>query len=126
VQKGTGFAALGLVESFKSRISLVKENEILGDGNMMDLLQSLGDGVLIGLIYALLGLCVVIIFKASEAFNFAVGEFLVIGSFLFYVLFFDLNIPLLIALPVGLLAAAITGAIIERLTIKPWDDLLSQ
>ncbi len=86
---------------------------------MTDLLQALGSGVLVGLVYALLGLCIVIIFKASEAFNFAIGEFLVIGSFLFYILFFDLHIPFLIALPLGLLAAALAGAIIERLTIKP-------
>jgi len=86
---------------------------------MIDLVQTVGSGVLIGLVYALLGLCIVIIFKASEAFNFAIGEFLVIGSFLFYILFFDLNIPFLLALPLGLLAAAIVGAIVERFTIKP-------
>ena len=86
---------------------------------MTDILQTLGSGVLVGLVYALLGLCIVIIFKASEAFNFAIGEFLVIGSFLFYILFFDLHIPFLVALPLGLLAAALAGAIIERLTIKP-------
>jgi branched-chain amino acid transport system permease protein len=86
---------------------------------MTDLVQALGSGLLVGLVYAVLGLCIVIIFKASEAFNFAIGEFLVIGSFLFYVLFFDLNLPFLIALPLGLLAAAIAGAIVERLTIKP-------
>jgi len=86
---------------------------------MIDLIQTVGSGVLIGLVYALLGLCIVIIFKASEAFNFAIGEFLVIGSFLFYVLFFDLNIPFLLALPLGLLAAAMMGAIVERFTIKP-------
>lgn len=86
---------------------------------MTDLVQTLGTGILIGLVYALLGLCIVIIFKASEAFNFAIGEFLVIGAFLFYVLFFDLDIPFIVALPLGLLAAAIVGAIIERFTIKP-------
>jgi branched-chain amino acid transport system permease protein len=86
---------------------------------MTGLVQSLGNGVLIGLVYALLGLCIVIIFKASEAFNFAVGEFLVIGSFAFYVLFFDFGLPFLIALPLGLLIAGIVGAIVERFTIKP-------
>ena len=50
---------------------------------MIDLVQTLGSGVLVGLVYALLGLCIVIIFKASETFNFAIGEFLIIGSFLF-------------------------------------------
>jgi len=48
---------------------------------MSDLLQALGSGILVGLVYALLGLCIVIIFKSSEAFNFAIGEFMVIGSF---------------------------------------------
>lgn len=86
---------------------------------MSDLLQAVGSGILVGLVYALLGLCIVIIFRASETFNFAIGEFLVIGSFLFYVLFFDLNLPFLLALPLGLLAAAIVGALVERLTIKP-------
>ncbi|HDZ89403.1 MAG TPA: branched-chain amino acid ABC transporter permease, partial [Deltaproteobacteria bacterium] len=86
---------------------------------MVDLIQALGSGVLVGLVYALLGLSVVIIYRASEAFNFAVGEFLVIGSFLFYVLFFDINLPLLVALPLGLLGAAMVGALVERLTIKP-------
>ncbi|MFC1876082.1 branched-chain amino acid ABC transporter permease [Thermodesulfobacteriota bacterium] len=70
---------------------------------MIDLLQTLGSGVLVGLVYALLGLCIVIIFKASEAFNFAIGEFLVIGSFLFYILFFNETIPWHKALPLGLL-----------------------
>jgi branched-chain amino acid transport system permease protein len=86
---------------------------------MFTLLQALGSGILVGLVYALLGLCIVIIFKASEAFNFAVGEFLVIGSFLFYILFFDLRLPLILAIPLGLLAAALAGAVIERFTIKP-------
>ena len=86
---------------------------------MTDLLQTVGVGVLVGLVYALMGLCIVIIYKASEAFNFAVGEFLVIGAFLFYVLFFDLGLPFLIAFPLGLLAAGLVGAFVERLTIKP-------
>jgi branched-chain amino acid transport system permease protein len=87
--------------------------------NMVDFVQALGSGILVGLVYALLGLSIVIIYRASEAFNFAVGEFLVIGSFLFYIFFFDLRIPLLIALPLGLLAAGLVGALVERLTIKP-------
>jgi branched-chain amino acid transport system permease protein len=70
---------------------------------MIDLLQTLGSGVLVGLVYALLGLCIVIIFKASEAFNFAIGEFLIIGSFLFYVLFFNETLPWHKALPLGVL-----------------------
>ncbi|MBL7212477.1 MAG: branched-chain amino acid ABC transporter permease [Desulfobacteraceae bacterium] len=70
---------------------------------MIDLVQTLGSGILVGLVYALLGLCIVIIFKASEAFNFAIGEFLILGSFLFYVLFFNETLPWHRALPLGAL-----------------------
>lgn len=86
---------------------------------MMDLVQLLGSGILVGLVYALLGLGVVIVFRASEAFNFAVGEFLVVGAFLFFVLRFDLGLPLLVALPAALVAAGVVGGLLERLTIRP-------
>jgi branched-chain amino acid transport system permease protein len=86
---------------------------------MIDLIQAIGNGVLVGLVYALLGLSIVIIYRASKAFNFAIGQFLVIGSFLFYAMFSALNLPLIIALPLGLLAAGVMGSIVERLTIKP-------
>ena len=82
-------------------------------------LQSIGSGILIGFVYALLGLSIVIIFRASQAFNFAVGQFLVIGAFIFYSLFAGLSIPFLIAFPLGLLSAGVAGAVIESLTIKP-------
>ncbi|MBT6504510.1 MAG: branched-chain amino acid ABC transporter permease [Deltaproteobacteria bacterium] len=86
---------------------------------MIDFLQAVGDGVFIGLVYALLGLCIVIIFKASETFNFAAGEFLVIGAFVFYVFFFDLGLPIIVALPLGLATAGLVGGLVEWFTIKP-------
>jgi len=86
---------------------------------MIDLIQTVGAGLLIGFVYGLLGLGIVIIFRASEAFNFAIGEFLVVGAFLFYIFYFDLHLPFLIALPLGLVAAGGVGAFIERLSIKP-------
>jgi branched-chain amino acid transport system permease protein len=86
---------------------------------MIDLIQTIGSGILTGLIYALLGLCIVLIYKVSGAFNFAIGQFMVIGSYLFYTMFVAFNLSLPIALPLGLLAAGGMGALIERITIKP-------
>jgi branched-chain amino acid transport system permease protein len=88
---------------------------------MVDLLQALGGGLLNGLIYSLLGLCIVIIFKASETFNFAIGEFLITGSFLFYVLFFNGTLPLLPALVLGVLLFLIFSYILavdQRLRLR--------
>jgi len=86
---------------------------------MTYLIQTIGSGILTGLIYALLGLCIVLIYKVSRAFNFAIGQFMVIGSYLFYTMFVAFNLPLPVALPLGLLAAGGVGALIERITIKP-------
>lgn len=86
---------------------------------MESFLQYLGSGILSGLVYSLLGLGIVLIFRASEAFNFAVGEFLVTGAFLFYVFYFIWHIPLPLALALGLGASAIFGALCERTVIKP-------
>jgi branched-chain amino acid transport system permease protein len=85
----------------------------------MDFLQFFCSGLLNGLVYALLGLGLVLIFRASEAFNFAVGEFLVVGAFLFFLLYFHWSFPFLIAFPLGLGAAGVFGAIVERSVIKP-------
>lgn len=85
---------------------------------MIDLLQALGSGILVGMVYALLGLGVVIVFRASEAFNFAVGELLVVGAFLF-LMFSALRLPFPVTLLLTLLGAAIFGGLVERLTIKP-------
>jgi branched-chain amino acid transport system permease protein len=79
---------------------------------MIDFIQALGSGILVGLVYVFLGLCIVIIFKASEAFNFAIGEFLVIGSFLFYTLFFNEVLPLNRAVPLGILVFLIFSYIL--------------
>jgi branched-chain amino acid transport system permease protein len=81
---------------------------------MFDLVQTLGSGLLVGLVYALLGLCIVVIFKASEAFNFAIGEFLIIGSFLFYVIFFNDTLPLNRAVPLGVFIFLLFSYILAR------------
>ncbi len=86
---------------------------------MVYLFQVIGNGFLIGLVYALLGLGIVVIYKATDTFNFAIGQFLVIGSYLFYFFYAALSLPFLVAFPLGILSAGLLGAVVEQLTIKP-------
>ena len=86
---------------------------------MLELVQTIGTGILVGFVYALLGLSIVIIYKASGAFNFAIGQFLIVGSFLFYSMFVALDLPFPAAMVLGLIAAGCVGAVIEHFTIKP-------
>ena len=85
----------------------------------MDLIQAIGNGLLLGALYGLLGLCIVLVYKASGVFNFAIGQLLIIGAYLFYFFYSGMNLPIYMALPLGIAAAAMMGALIERLAINP-------
>lgn len=80
------------------------------------LVQVMGSGILQGLVYALIAVSLVIIYKSSEVFNFAVGEFCTIGAIFFFILQ-SLGLPLWIVIPGFLAAAALFSAIVEKLII---------
>ena len=44
------------------------------------LLQLIVNGLIIGTLYGVVGMCFVLIYKASQVVNFAQGEFLLIGA----------------------------------------------
>ena len=78
--------------------------------------QVMGSGILQGLIYALIAVSLVIIYKSSEVFNFSVGEFCTIGAIFFFVLQ-SLGLPLWLIIPGFLLAAALFAGLVEKLVI---------
>jgi branched-chain amino acid transport system permease protein len=72
------------------------------------------NGVLIGLLYSLVAMGFVVIYRASKVFNFAQGEFVVLGAFLIWSFVLALGLPVVIGLPAALIAAAAAGWLIER------------
>ena len=56
-------------------------------------LQLVASGFLVGGIYALIALGFVLIYKATNIINFATGEFMMIGAYIFYSLMVYLNYP---------------------------------
>ncbi len=82
------------------------------------LLQLGLSGLSIGSIYALVGLALVLPYKASGAVNFAQGEMVTLGAYIGLVLA-GLGLPYLAALPLVLLMAAAGGALMERFLIRP-------
>ncbi|WP_281967819.1 branched-chain amino acid ABC transporter permease [Roseovarius nanhaiticus] len=79
--------------------------------------QNLSNGLLIGGVYALVGVGLTLIFGVMRTINFAHGDFVVLGMYsavLFnLVLGWDPYLSLVIAMPVGFL----TGVLIERLML---------
>jgi branched-chain amino acid transport system permease protein len=82
-------------------------------------LQLLFQGLSIGFLYALAALGFVMIFKSSSVLNFAHGELLAIGAFIFLVLAVWLKLPIWLAFLITIVGSFALGFIIERLFLRP-------
>jgi len=82
------------------------------------ILQLALSGLSIGSIYALVGLALVLPFKASGIVNFAQGEIVTFGAYLALILS-GLGLPYLAVVPLVLIGAAALGMVIERVLIRP-------
>ena len=82
-------------------------------------IQTTITGLLVGGIYALIGLGIVVINKASGVFNFAHGFMMILGGMMFYTFFGTSQVNLVAAA----LFAAVT--VIVVLTINGWRDALN-
>ncbi len=82
-------------------------------------LQLLVNGVSLGLLYAIAALGFVMIFKSSSVLNFAHGELMAIGAFLFLVLSAWAKLPIIVAFMLTLIGSFALGFIIERFFLRP-------
>lgn len=82
------------------------------------LAQYLLSGLTIGAIYALVALGFAIIYNASHVINFAQGEFVMIGG-MAAVSLGNAGLPLLLAIPVAVLAAVAVGLALEKFAVEP-------
>ncbi len=76
-------------------------------------------GLLAGGPIALMGLGLVLIFKASYIFNFAHGQLLLIGTLLTWWLAVGITLPLWLSILLALALSALLGLVIERLALRP-------
>lgn len=82
---------------------------------MIDFLTYLITGALVGLLYALIAMGFVVIYRASKVFNFAQGELVVFGGFIVWWMVVDIGMPMWVGLPLAFVAAAVFGLLIERI-----------
>src|SRR5512138_2371407 len=83
------------------------------------LLQLVLNGIVIGSIYALVGLGFVIIYKSSSILNFAQGEFLMLGAYLCLAVFATAKVPFWAAFVLTLGFSAVLGILMERVLLRP-------
>jgi branched-chain amino acid transport system permease protein len=81
--------------------------------------QLLVGGLSIGFLYGLSAMGFVMIFKSSSVLNFAHGELLALGAYVFLALFTWLKLPLLTAFLIALAGCFLFGMTIERVFLRP-------
>ena len=76
------------------------------------------NGVVQGLVYGLLAMAIVLVYRSSKVINFAIGAMGLIGSSLLVLLTIQFGVPYWIALALALLAGVVYGAIIELAVVR--------
>lgn len=83
------------------------------------IIQLIINGLAMGAIYAMIGLGIALIFRAVQAVNFAQGEFVVFGGFLSITMLRTFNMPIWLAIIVGVFLTMILGYLFQRLVYIP-------
>ncbi len=87
--------------------------------DLTQILQSLVNGVGVGLIYGLVGIGFCVIYNASGIVNFAQGVFVMLGGMVCHTLLTRLGMPLIVAAILSVPVVAGIGMIIEICVVRP-------
>ncbi len=105
--------------------------QVAGAGGAEKFINALSSGLALGAIYAILALGFVIIFKATQVVNFAHGALAAVGAYFTVYFATVLNVPgrfleflpytaqWVLSAALAVLATAVVGMIVERITIRP-------
>lgn len=85
---------------------------------MSSFLTYLINGALTGLLYALIAMSFVIIYRSARVFNFAQGELIVVGAFLIWTYMMQLDLDWWVAVPLALASSLALGLAVERLILR--------
>lgn len=83
------------------------------------LLQLVVTGLAWGSVYALIALGFVLIFKATEIFNFAQPELMMLGAYFAFALITTLRLPFIAAFVATLVLMIVVAAVLEMLIVRP-------
>lgn len=82
-------------------------------------LQLTLSGIMVGAVYALVAMGFVVIYKASGIFNLCLGEMLLLGAGICWMLLVPLELPAWLAIILTFVFGIFMGSILERLAIRP-------
>lgn len=83
------------------------------------LLQLLANGVIVGMLYGVIAMCFVLIYKSTQVVNFAQGEFLVLGAWVCLWMVTDMGLPFYLAFIFTMVFMMCFGIIIQVVVLRP-------
>ena len=86
---------------------------------MEELIRYITQGLSLGLIYGVVALGFVLVYKSSRILNFAVGEFLLIGAYIAWTSRVTWHLPAALCFLITVIVAIILGLVLERVAIRP-------
>jgi branched-chain amino acid transport system permease protein len=86
---------------------------------MQTVLQYVANGIMVGGVYSLSALGIVLVYKSTSVFNFAIGQMMMLGAFFLWTCVDVFHMPLWLSLIVAVTAGVMLGMLIERLALRP-------
>jgi branched-chain amino acid transport system permease protein len=86
---------------------------------MAELLQYIITGLSVGMVYSLIGLGFVLIWKSSSVANLALGQIVLLSSWFTYSMLVQARLPAYVAFPLVVIFALFLGWVIERFALRP-------
>jgi branched-chain amino acid transport system permease protein len=86
---------------------------------MTELLQFIITGLALGIVYALIALGFVVVWKSSGVANLALGQLVLISAWFTYSMLAQAQLPIWLGLPLVIIFALFLGWVIERIILRP-------
>jgi branched-chain amino acid transport system permease protein len=86
---------------------------------MADLLQFVITGITVGMVYSLIAMGFVLIWKSSGVANLALGQLVLVSSWITYAILVQAGLPPWLGIPIVIVIAFSLGWLIERFLLRP-------
>ncbi len=87
--------------------------------NIELLIQLVVNGLIVGLLYGVIAMCFVLVYKSTQIVNFAQGEFLLIGAWVCWASLIYLELPFFVGFLLSLVFMAGFGVLLQMIVLRP-------
>jgi len=81
--------------------------------------QLIINGLIVGLLYGVIGMCFVLVYKSTQIVNFAQGEFLLVGAWVCWASLVYLELPFFLGFLLTLVFMAGFGVLLQMIVLRP-------